>query len=237
MKAMNPDRVVCSAASLGRAVGAGLALGLVLALVSAVPAAAVNGGGGLGAAGGDGAAAGSGLQLASEAIGSLPTWWVADDWSQVAMPDAADTLCQQDAHLEAYVPEDQLDHFVVAATGTGFVFLSLPVDQPGWVRVRFFGDVLVDLDRAVVKNHALTFQIERGSANLGGLGLLTYQGAASLPFTLAPELTVPLGLSPALDNLFSQAPVSLWTASPQGDVGRIDLSAGPLKYRILQDVE
>lgn len=221
---------------------------LLGALALVVAPAAAQGGSSSGAGDGEsGGGGGGGLQLASEAIGTLPTWWVDDALPLVTMPEVEETQFQLDTHLETYVPAELLDDFVAEAAGTGYVFLSLPDFQDGFVRVRFFGDVQVALDRTVVQSAGLSLALQVGAGNAGGLGLLAVDGDLSPPFSLdlpGGAIDVPLGTSPAFDVLFEATPISLYTIAATGepagsgwDVGRIDVAVDATRYRFDLSVE
>jgi hypothetical protein len=233
--------------TLVRAGGRPLAA-LFVAVLVAAPLQANHGGGsqaGSGAGDGEGSGTGGGLQLASEAIGTLPTWWVDDGAPLVSMPQADQTPWQLDAHLEVVVPAHLLETFVADATGEGYVFLSLPPALDDVVRVRFFGDVRVDLEREVVQSNGLPLSLRVGADNLGGLGALEVGGALGPLFELAPPggaYDVPLGTSPAFDALFGSEPVRLFTVAPDDatasgwDVGRIEVEVASAHYRFDQTV-
>lgn len=213
----------------------GLLLAAGLLFASSGPALAQGEGGGASGSGG-----GGGLQLASEAIGTLPTWWVDDATPLLSMPVAAQTDYQLEMHLESWVPEALLEHFVDDAYGDGYVFLSLPANYSGLVRVRFFGDVHLELNRAAVTAGGIALDIRTGVANDAGQGFLSVGGAVGDPFALAAvggDLALPLGSSPGFDALFEAQPVQLYTVTADGsgcssgwDVGRMSVAADSARY-------
>jgi hypothetical protein len=219
----------------------GLLLVAGLLFASSGSARAQGGGGG---ASGDGGASGSGggggLQLASEAIGTLPTWWVDDAAPLLSMPVATQTDYQLEMHLEGWVPEALLEQFVDDAYGDGYVFLSLPPNYSGLVRVRFFGDIHLELNRAVVTAGGIALDIRTGVANVAGQGFVSVGGTIGDPFALAAVgggLPLPLGSSPSFDALFEAQPIQLYTVTADGsgcssgwDVGRMSVGADNARY-------
>lgn len=208
----------------------GLALGCLGVIgLMAVPATAEDGEA-------SGSSGGGGLQLASEVIGTLPTWWVDDVHTVILMPSAEQTEYQRDLHLESYVPYEELEDFVAEATGEGYVFLSLPADYDGLVRVRFFGDVHVEIERDKVESLGLPIALELGVDNHDGIGAISVDGVVGPAFELAPltgEVALPFGMSPAFDALFEGVDVSLYSAAPLNtgwDVGRFDVGVEEQRF-------
>ncbi|MEO0652425.1 MAG: hypothetical protein AAFZ65_17255, partial [Planctomycetota bacterium] len=155
-----------------------------------------------------GEANGSGVQMSTEVIGTLPTFWVEDEIGLTHMPNPEHTPMLHDLHVETFVPcEDtqlltELKELVTHADGNGFVVLSAPEAFDGVVRARFYGDVSVRMDRTMVTDLGLPMRLEFGGGNAGGLGLIEVDSVAAAPFqldALGSGLPVPIGGNPIFD--------------------------------------
>lgn len=195
--------------------GALLCAVLLGAFLPAGPLALGNAGAGSadGSPGGD---SDGGIQLLSEAIGSLPGFWVDDAVAFVDLPAGFDESLQADLHLHTLVPDDAVHELFSGASGDGYALLSLPPEQPGWTRVRVFGDVDITLDRGALAATQSAVGLEYGVENLGAIATITWKALPIAQYAvadgLADTLIIPtahvgflqaVAESPAILSLFS----------------------------------
>lgn len=198
------------------------------------------GGSGSGSAsglGGDGGTESGGVQLLSEAIGSLPGFWVNEE-QFTALPPGLDPTEQNDLHLDVLVPEDSIQDLFSEASGNGYALLTSVEDAPDMARVRLFGQIEVELDRVTLFGTGATVEVAYGLENLGGFASLAYDGIFVGQYGLdgvAESVPVPLGnmdfmasihSTPAVLAVVSGAPAntSISSAKLESSLGLISFT-------------
>ena len=166
---------------------------------------------------------GTGLLAANETIGTLPTWWVADDavLPLTFLGQLFETFSSQ-VSFEAYVAEDEVQELFVDGTGVGFALLNYTgawVHNQPQVRVRVFGQVTLGLDLAAAGTAGVSTVTRIGSAFKNGwlqwstgFQLSSLVPVASIGDGLALDLQTPEGLA-----LIEAGPLALTCFSGNGD--------------------
>ncbi|QDU69214.1 hypothetical protein [Engelhardtia mirabilis] len=206
---------------------------LIAALAAGLGTTALGSGGSASGIGGDGiggddGAGNGGIQLLSEAIGSLPGFWVDDEATLVKLPAELDESQQFDMHLEILVPDKKLHDLFASAAGQGYALLSLPPTDPGMTRVRIYGDVDVSLLRTELQKAQPEIAIQYGAENIDALATILWNGAVISQYgvnTAVEALSVPVNTHGFLSTVVD-TPAKLYLYSPTSGLSKALISGG-----------
>ncbi len=163
------------------------------------------------------------LVASNEAIGTLPCYWVDDGvWPVLNQLGATAKTMFSHAAVTAYVDECHIDELVHAANGFGFVLLD-HIGSEGLVRMRFYGEVRLTLNRTLLMSGGAQLATTIGSHFNGGEGVLWWASAKSSVFTLpAAGSALPLSMPSLLaSGSLKGSGLTFWLKSKWNNVGRV----------------
>jgi len=182
------------------------------------------------------------LAASNELIGTLPCFWVDDGffWALYLLGPTSHTAHAR-MSTTLFVDEDKIDDLVLHADGHGFVFLN-HTGAGNKVRLRFFGDVRLGLNRTMLHCGTAQFGVTVGSHFKGGQGLTTQmngpQASSQQPFALPDTGSTIFAAMPALlsNQALAGTGTIFWSKSKWNTVGYVQLQELPKGIWVTQDM-